>query len=489
VTNTPLSNLVAEVADSLMLYSKVYQGLRSNQGSKDINGEDGSHLINDALQVVSFIEKADPQLTLQLASQKFIPSQYYSPGIDSSTAPVHPIVIYTRALLFANSLVQASKLCRTLEDCVGIDIATKEHCYFLLFEKFQDLGVLFEDGWDTSSKEEGSGSRATLANITLGALGLKCAQNYLEHVVITAQDTLLSKPIQNSCLRRHKERAKQELLCVKDAVRRTVLKFLIPRAYSPHEALVIANKLSLANSAPRLENVTLSNDTTVDAVYHIFATPTLYSIWNENLLSDEEEEEEAKEDDSGPEETENVDLEQEEEDVVEPEEQAKEVPSPEEEENINEEEPRGAVQADEKDDDNEVIDLGDTDEEEEVQQQQSDASESNDEEEQVDSVDEEDLAEEQQDDITYPRHYQQFAGNYSESDDYDVSFICTACYICFLSFFAQSYEQLIIYLLNRRKIMKRLIDIWHLRVCMTTKKDREDQIMKNMMRVKCATQV
>ena len=71
VTNTPLSNLVAEVADSLMLYSKVYQGLRSNQGSKDINGEDVSHLINGALQVVSFIEKADPQLILQLASQKF----------------------------------------------------------------------------------------------------------------------------------------------------------------------------------------------------------------------------------------------------------------------------------------------------------------------------------------------------------------------------------------------------------------------------------
>ena len=431
VTNTPLSNLVAEVADSLMLYSKVYQGLRSNQGSKDINGEDVSRLINDALQVVSFIEKADPQLTLQLASQKFIPSQYYSPGIDSA-APVHPIVIYTRALLFANSLVQASKLCRTLEDCVGIDNATKEHCYFLLFEKFQDLGVLFEDGWDTAPKEEG-GSRATLANITLGALGLKCAQNYLEHVVITAQDTLLSKPVQNSCLRRHKERAKQELLCVKDAVRRTVLKFLIPRAYSPHEALVIANELSLANSAPRLENVTLSNDTTVNAVYHIFATPTLYSIWNENLLSDEEVEEEAKEDDSEPEETENIDLEQEEEEVVEPEEQAKDVPSP-EEGNINEEEPRGAVQADDKNDDNEVIDLGDdTDEEEEVTaKQQSDAAESNDEEEQVDSVDEEDLAEEQQDDITYPRHYQQFAGNYSESDDYDVSFICTACLHLFL---------------------------------------------------------
>jgi len=434
VTNTPLSNLVAEVADSLMLYSKVYQGLRSNQGSNDINGEDVSQLINDAMQVVSFIEKAYPQLTLQLASQKFIPSQYYSPGIDSA-APVHPIVIYTRALLFANSLVQASKLCRTLEDCVGINNATKEHCYFLLFEKFQDLGVLFEDGWVTATKEEGGGS-ATLANITLGALGLKCAQNYLEHVVITAQDTLLSKPVKNSCLRRHKERAKQELLCVKDAVRRTVLKFLIPRAYSPHEALVIANELSLANSAPRLENVTLSNDTTVDAVYHIFATPTLYSIWNENLLSDEEVEEESKEDDSEPEETENIDLEQEEEEVVEPEEQAKDVPSP-EEGNINEEEPRGAVQADDKDDDNEVIDLGDdTDEEEEVtakQQQQSDAAESNDdEEEQVDSIDEEELAEEQQDDITYPRHYQQFAGNYSESDDYDVSFICTACLHLFL---------------------------------------------------------
>ncbi len=125
VTNTPLSNLVAEVADSLMLYSKVYQGLRSNQGSKNINGEDGSHLINDALQVVSFIEKADPQLTLQLASQKFTPSQYYSPGIDSAD-PVHPIVIYKRALLFATSLVQASKLCLTLYTRVCIDITTEE---------------------------------------------------------------------------------------------------------------------------------------------------------------------------------------------------------------------------------------------------------------------------------------------------------------------------------------------------------------------------
>ena len=392
--------MVTEVADALLSYSHVHHGLRNSSSIDDddnISYPLDKHLTSDAMQVVQFIKNGCPQLNQQLNCRKFTPSHYNSSseGIDSG-APLHPIVIYTRALLVSNNLSQASKVCRSLEDCSGIEDATKEHCYFLLFEKFQDVGVLFEDGWNTISG-------ATLANITLGALGLRCVKRYLENIVVEAQETLLSKP--KSRLKR-KERAKQELLCVKDAVRRTILKFLLPRAYSPREALLTANNLSFASRLPQLEKTgERGNETTVDTVYHILAAPSLYSVWNENIGSEEEEEDAVVD---YEEKSKDIDLVQEEEFALEESEQIKEV--------TREEHQDEPVSKEEVASENEVIDLGDSDDEsgggvvqEPPVQQQPDAK----------SHEKDD--EEQQNDITYPHHYHEFAGNYSESDDYDVS--------------------------------------------------------------------
>lgn len=438
LTRTPLANLVAEVADALLNYSTVNHKVR-NQTSKEaaIENEGNAgyplyqHLVNDAKKVVHFIETANPQLVVQLRSRKFITSQYYSPGDDS--APLHPIVIYTRAVLSSNSLPQCSKVCRELEDCSGIDDATKRHCYFLLLEKFQDTGVLFEDGWNSIE-----GGEATLANITVGALGLDSVRLYLENVVLEAHETLLSRPASNPL---HKERAKQELLCVKDAVRRTMLKMLLPRAYSPHEALVIANEIAGACYTPQLESISEAtllgggngSDTAVDTVYRILKAPSLYSIWNENLVPEEETEVIGNDELV---ESKKLGLVQEEGLVqadVQPQKEIDEM-SPRKESQafalaVNNEEVPPPIE----DEDNEVIDLGETDDEQEVAAkpsiQQQVAADSR-EEDQIDSSVNDDDSEEpshhekQQDgDVTYPPHYHNFAGNYSESDDYDVSIL------------------------------------------------------------------
>ena len=450
LTTTPLANLVAEIADALLNYSTVYHKVRNQNNKESTSNNEGSvdcplyqHLVNDAKKVVHFIETAYPQLAVQLRSRKFIPSQYYSPGDDS--APLHPIVIYTRAVLSSNSLPRCSKVCRALEDCSGIDDATKRHCYFLLLEKFQDTGVLFEDGWNSIEKGE-----ATLANITVGALGLDSVRLYLENVVLEAHETLLSRSASNP---RHEERAKQELLCVKDAVRRTMLKMLVPRAYSPHEALVVANEVAGACYSPQLECISkaslggMGRDTAVDTVYRILKAPSLYSVWNENSVPEGgteviENDEQVESKKLGLVQEEGLiqaDLQQQKE--------IDEMPPRKESQAIalavdNEEVPPPV-----EDEDNEVIDLGDTDDEQEIAakpsiQQQVAADPRQ--EDQIDSSVNDDHSEEpshhekqqdgdvtypphhekQQDgDVTYPPHHHHFAGNYSESDDYDVSIL------------------------------------------------------------------
>jgi hypothetical protein len=397
LTRTPLANLVAEIADAIMNYSVVYNRLRlplkintdqDNESDKSFLQQQ-NHVVCDAQHVVDFMEKANPQLKDQLINRKFVPGQYFS-STGSLSAPPHPVVIYTRALIALNKLPEVSKLCRILEDSSGIDDSSKRHCYYLLFENMHDNGVLFEDGWNDNA------GGATLANITVDALGRKCALDYLENLVLQAKENLLSNLTHSH---HHKKQAKHELLCIKDAVRRTVLKFLLPRRYSTHEALTIATSLSDAMNIPQLENVVWgANDSNLIA-HKILSARSMYSAWNEYILG--------KDEDSIFEKNEaltrmkNMD--------AEGSSQAKKTTA----ETIHNELAHKNYQkcghddpTHKKDEEtcNDVINL------EHSESSSASGTES--------IEDNEDENEEL--DVSYPRHNRQFTGNYSESDDYEV---------------------------------------------------------------------
>jgi len=298
LTKTPLSDLVAESADALLNYSEAHHRLRLRSHhltnttitNYDVNKDDSSSslqlqqlLANDARLIIHYIERVNPEFNFQLMRRKFVPRHYFSYSDSEggmSMIPLHPAVVNVRARLITDDgMPHVSRMCHNLEDCTGIEDATKRHCWLLLFERMQDEGVLFEEGWNIASprdsKNDSGGGRvgATLANITMGSIGLSCALEYLENVVVEAK-------------------ASSEFLCVKDAVRRTVLKILLPRAYSPAEALEIATELSDARGAPALENTSWGRrddgDPAANVACRILAAPSLYSVWNENVVEEEE---------------------------------------------------------------------------------------------------------------------------------------------------------------------------------------------------------
>ncbi len=282
LTKTPLANIVAQIADTISNYSKVYNSLGPPMNtSKNLDDENNNsspiqqkRLTRDAQHVVDFMDKANPQLNLQLINRNFIPGQYISP----TSAQPHPIVTYARVLLSCDRLKDVCKLTRILEDCSGIDDSSKCHCYFLLYDNMHDNGVLFEDGWNNNA------GGATLANINVGALGRKCALDYLADVVLEAKKNFFPN---SSRHRHHKKAATHEMLCVKDAVRRTVLKYLLPRRYSTHEALTIATSLSDAKNIPQLENVAWGTYESTSVAYRILAARSMYSARNECVENNE----------------------------------------------------------------------------------------------------------------------------------------------------------------------------------------------------------
>ena len=283
-----MANLVGEIADAFLNYSIGSHRLRllfnTNEDQDDNDDDDDivdnsaavlyqQHVSRDADYVIHFIDKANPQLKNQLLGGNFIPGQYNS-------NPPHPMVIYIRALISSNKNSSVvARLLRKLEDSTGIEYATKYHCCALFLESMQDRGVLFEDGWNDNNAQ---GGEATLANVTLGPIGRTCALEYMRNVILVAKENLL--PLLSS-------HSKRELLCVKDTVRRTVLKFCLLRPYSHKEALDLANTLSDAERFPRLENVisdSVNGSTAEAVVIRILRADSLHSVYDGDINIEEE---------------------------------------------------------------------------------------------------------------------------------------------------------------------------------------------------------
>ncbi len=202
---------------------------------------------------------------------------------------MHPIVVYIRARLLSGEVTEVAKICRHLEECSGLPKPVQQHSWMLLLEKMHVGGTLIDDGSPPSNDGGSSAATAfgekilTLGNIVVGSIGQSCVLEYLANVVLEARETLY--PNQRGTLQ-----AKEELRCLKDAVRRTCLKFLVTRAYSPDVALTISNKISDASKIPDLEDKSTGH-TAVEEAIRILSTKSLYQEYNENLDTHEEEEE------------------------------------------------------------------------------------------------------------------------------------------------------------------------------------------------------
>lgn len=292
--NTPIANLVSEAAEMILNFSEVHHRLQSIK-SNDRNIDDtatsaasAQHIQRDATKVVQFISKANPQLAKEYTNRTFIPSHYFSTEVtsDSELPPMHPIVVEIRARLMSGKINQVAKICRHLEECSGLPKPVTQHSWMLLLEKMHVMGTLIEDG--SSPLIDGDGTVGEevlkLGNIVVGSIGRSCVLEYLANVVLEARETLYPN-------QRGTSQAKQELRCLKDAVRVAVLKFLLTRAYSPRDALTIANKISDASNIPDLED----NSNTLTAMQEamrILTSKLLYEEYNENIDNYAEEEEE-----------------------------------------------------------------------------------------------------------------------------------------------------------------------------------------------------
>jgi len=289
--NTPIANLVSEAAEMILNFSEVHhrlQQIKSNGGNIDdtvtpTNTTTTQLIQRDAAKVVQFISKANPQLAKEYSNRVFIPNHYFSTDVasDSELPPMHPIVVYIRALLMSGKITEVAKICRHLEECSGLSLQVKQHSWMLLLEKMHVGGSLIDDA-SSPLNDGGNGEVLKLGNIVVGSIGRSCVLEYLANVVLEARETL--NPNQ-----RGTAQAKQELRCLKDAVQKTCLRFLVSRAYSPRDALTISNKISDASNAPELEDNSKGH-TAVEEATRILSTKLLYEEYNENLDNYEEEE-------------------------------------------------------------------------------------------------------------------------------------------------------------------------------------------------------
>ncbi|KAL7487683.1 hypothetical protein ACHAW6_013248 [Cyclotella cf. meneghiniana] len=263
----PLAAVVSETADTLLDYSDVHHRL-AHETTPVADSHDvlATLMAEDALKVLHWMDRANPRLKCELSDQRFTSRTYDHERDDPRK---HPIVAFLRALLLTGNLAEASKICRALQDCAGIHIETERYCWYLLFDKMQETQVLLEHDWavprrtvvpvvdrrgNVVARDFGD---VTLANIMIGPLGRTAALEYLHQIVLMAKDELFPgyealAAAGSVRSRRDADRDKQYLLAVKDAVRRTALKFLLPRPHSPAEALAIAMRVSEANASPFL---------------------------------------------------------------------------------------------------------------------------------------------------------------------------------------------------------------------------------------------
>ena len=318
--DSTIPNLVAESADTLLTYSEVHHRLQ-NPTSTEVEDDLSQQLIaEDGKKVVLFIQKGNPQLGVELTSRKFTTDDAIMSSLETNSdlQILHPMVVDIRARLMSGNIRQVSKICRVLEDCSGISTPTKKQCWVLLLDEMQEEGLLLEDG----SRKGSSASSVTatmkngvhhhppnphvnLSQLTVGPIGRDVVLDYLHNIVLEAKDALFPDSSSSLTTDYHcDEQTKQELLCVKDAVRRATLKFLLPRAFSPSEAMSFANRISEACNPPQLEDTIWdkgrgAHGTAVEVACRILSSPSLYQIWEERLLQEEENEHEHEEESNG----------------------------------------------------------------------------------------------------------------------------------------------------------------------------------------------
>lgn len=308
----PLTGIVSETASTLLDYSDVYHRLhhQSPIGSTEDEEVIQQLTARDALQVLRFIEKADAQLRRELAEKKFT-----SQTFNEDDPRKHPIVTYLRAHLVSGNLEEASQLCRLLEKCSGLDKETERCCWYSLFDKMQEDSVLFEHEWDQNRSgfavvpfldhkgniSEKKVGNVTLANIMIGPFGRMVALEYLSSIVSMAKEELFPgfSALKGRSIRsKHSaDMDKQQLLAIKDAVRRTVIKFLVPRPHSPAEVLMIATRVSEADKPPLLKYSSgpTRGENATQLCCRILAEGSLFRAWEARELELEAEEREAQE--------------------------------------------------------------------------------------------------------------------------------------------------------------------------------------------------
>ena len=292
------SDLVSNIADTLLDYSLANHRLHHEVSPIGLDDDVIQHLIaKDALKVMQLIEKSNIKLKRELLTHSFSKKTY-----NESDPHKHPIVTFLRAHLASGNLHEGSKICRTLENCTGLDEETERCCWYLLFDSLQQTGYLLEHDWPINGKflTPRVESVVTLANIMIGPFGRSVALEYLNGIVETAKDEFFPgfKALVSSTSIRSKYQAdhnKQYLVAIKDAVRRTVLKFLLPRPHSPAEVLSIATRVSEADKPPQLKyhNGPAKDQDVGKFCCMLLQQPSLLKLWEENQASVEEGEEAA----------------------------------------------------------------------------------------------------------------------------------------------------------------------------------------------------
>eukprot|EP00804_Cyclotella_cryptica_P009762 CCRYP_013226-RB/>CCRYP_013226-RB protein AED:0.03 eAED:0.03 QI:950/1/1/1/0.8/0.66/6/2875/1962 len=300
----PLAGLVSETADTLLDYSNVHHRLCHETTTPMADPQHDHHdvlaqlMAKDALHVLQLMDRAYPRLKRELSEKRFTMQTY---NYEEENPCKHPIVTFLRALLVTGNLDEGAKLCRALEECDGRLKETERCCWYLLFDKMQEEQVLLEHDWDVvrpatlvpvmdrhgniSTRNIGN---ITLANIMIGPFGRTVALEYLHGIAVMAKDELF--PGYNALMatksirsKRDADRDKQYLLAVKDAVRRTVLKFLLPRPHSPAEALDIATRVSEANTPPLLPHHAgpMGGECSSELCCRILGEASLLKLWEE----------------------------------------------------------------------------------------------------------------------------------------------------------------------------------------------------------------
>ena len=256
------------------------------------------HLMaKDALIVMRLIDNAYPQLKREILTKKFT-RQTFHYYLEEDPRK-HPIITLLRCWLVSGNLEEGAKLCSTLKHCSGIEEETERCCWYYLLDKMHEFGVLFEHDWNRNQVQflsipimDRNGKMSTrkvgnvtLANLEIGSFGRKVVLEYLKDVVETAKSELFSGP------KAFSSNNKQQFTAIKDAVRRTALKFLLPRPHPAAEVLVMATYVSEADKPPLLKHHSgpPKDENVGQFCCKILQEPSLLKCWEEHQAALEDE--------------------------------------------------------------------------------------------------------------------------------------------------------------------------------------------------------